>query len=213
MKLYLSSYGLGNQPDVFRELIGVNKRVAVVLNALDLALPADRSERLAREFNNIRGLGLEPQELDLRAYFDKPRALAKRLQHFGAVWVRGGNVFVLRRAMAQSGFDKMAEPLLRSEQLVYGGFSAGSCIVVESLHGIELVDDPHEVPPGYGKRVIWSGLGWVDFSIAPHYRSNHRESAAIEEVVAYWKQSGNRFKALRDGQAIVIEGEIQRLLK
>jgi dipeptidase E len=48
-------------------------------------------------------------------------------------------------------------------------------------------------------------LGLVDFSIAPHYRSDHAESAAIENVVAYFVENGMPYRAVRDGEAIVID--------
>jgi len=55
--------------------------------------------------------------------------------------------------------------------------------------------------------VIFDGLGLVDYSIAPHYRSDHLESATIEKVVGFFETNSMPYKALRDGQAIVFDGE------
>jgi dipeptidase E len=70
------------------------------------------------------------------------------------------------------------------------------------LHGIELVDNPSHVPDGYEADMLWEGLGVVPSIVAPHYRSNHPESAAIEQVVQYFIDHHLLFKALRDGEAL-----------
>jgi len=50
-----------------------------------------------------------------------------------------------------SGFDSAIKDLVTNETLVYGGFSAGSCVAAQTLKGIELVDDPEQMPEGYDK--------------------------------------------------------------
>ena len=104
MKLYLSSYHLGNNPEKLTELIGNNKKIAVIANSRDYE---DREEKTKLEFHNLIQLGLLPEELDLRDYFGKQKDLSKKINNYGAVWVLGGNTFILRRAMAQSGFDEI----------------------------------------------------------------------------------------------------------
>jgi dipeptidase E len=47
-------------------------------------------------------------------------------------------------------------------------------------------------------------LGFVDYSIAPHYRSNHPESAMVEEEVKYLIENKMPYKTLRDGEVIII---------
>src|SRR5579859_878411 len=103
MKLYLSSYGLGNRPKEFANLVGPNKRTAVIANAWDLSTPEERSNGLPSKVEMLRKIGLEPEELDLRNYFDRQAEIAEQLQKFGALWVLGGNSFVLIRAMHMSG--------------------------------------------------------------------------------------------------------------
>jgi dipeptidase E len=102
--------------------------------------------------------------------------------------------------MRQSGFD-----LIQDGALVYGGFSAGAVVATPTLKGIELVDDPHEIPDGYEPEVIWEGLGLYDAAIAPHYKSDHPESAAIDRVVAYFERNNLPYKPLHDGEAIVVK--------
>jgi dipeptidase E len=207
VKLYLSSYGLGNKPETLQHLVGSNKHVAVICNAQDLADDEKRAERVERAFDEMTSLGFTAEELDLRDYFQDNEKLKKDITKFGLVWIRGGNVFVLRRAAKQSGFDRIIEPLVVNEEIVYAGFSAGSCLATPSLHGIELVDDKDAVPEGYDKAVVWSGLNFVGRSIAPHYRSDHYESEAIEKTVEYFEEHNINFWALRDGEAIVVQGD------
>lgn len=212
MKLYLSSYGLGNYPPALLELIGTNKRVAIIMNAQDLVLPERRAMRLQQETDNLAALGLQPEELDLRNYFGKPEAFKAVVRQYGALWIRGGNVFVLLRAMERCGFADAVMPLVKSGTLVYAGFSAGSCAATPDMRGLELVDDAHSVPEGYDPEILWEGLGLVNYRIAPHYRSDHPESPAIEDVVSYFEEHRLPYKKLRDGQAIVIDGTDEHIV-
>lgn len=212
MKLYLSSYKLGNKPEEMLPLIGNNKRTAVIANAQDSKPVESRTERLQQEIGSLTELGLQPEELDLRDYFGKTTELADKLNDYGYIWVRGGNVFLLRKAYKQSGFDNLIVELFKKDKIAYGGFSAGVCVLAPSLRGIELVDPKDEIAEGYNKEVIWSGLGVLDYAVAPHYRSDHPESEDIEKCVEYFRSNNIPYKTLRDGEAIVINGDQETLL-
>ncbi len=148
-------------------------------------------------------LGIAGERLDLRDYFGDPTGLRARLHGLDLVWVTGGNAFVLRRAMRQSGFDDIIVELVEADRLVYGGFSAGAVVAAPSLEGIQLMDDPSEVPAGYQREIVWDGLGLIDHAIVPHYRSPHPESAAADRAVRHLCGKGLRYRALRDGEVIV----------
>jgi dipeptidase E len=212
MKLYLSSYQVGNQPDRLASLIGHNKKAAIIMNATDIYGDEKRPQYFKRYAEELSELGLSSTELDLRKFFGKTELLRKELRHFGLIWVVGGNTFTLRRAMHLSGMDQVLPELLRESNLVYGGFSAGGCVLSPTLRGTHLADEPEQVPPGYSPEIIWEGLGLIDFCIAPHYRSNHPESAAIENVIEYYEQNKLPYYALRDGEAIVVNnGTMERI--
>jgi len=210
MRLYLSSYGLGNKPEEMLSLIGDNKRTAIIMNAQDNATFEARAERLRIEIENLTGLGLQPEELDLRDYFGKAKELKAAMAGFGYFWVRGGNVFLLRRAFKQSGFDNVLVKLLQNDRVAYGGFSAGICILAPSLKGLEIVDPKDDVSKGYDKTVVWDGLDILEYAIAPHYKSDHPESADVDKCVDYFKENGMPYKTLRDGEAIVVNGEEEK---
>jgi len=207
MRLYLSSFRLGNKPEELLILLAGRKRTAIILNAMDMVGSEDRAASLKREVVDLKNIGLEPTELDLRNYFAKPDELKQTLSRFDLVWVRGGNAFILRRAFRQSGADKAIKELLESDAIVYGGYSAGIDMLTPSLHGAELVDDPNIVPDGYDSSIIWDCLGVLSYAIAPHYKSDHPESAAIDKSVEYLIVNHISFIALRDGEAIIRNGD------
>lgn len=68
------------------------------------------------------------------------------------------------------------------------------------------------VPEGYQKDVNWDGLGWVDFAIVPHWKSEHPESAVAEVAVKYLLENGLLHKTLSDGQAFLKVGSELTLL-
>ncbi|MDN3351177.1 Type 1 glutamine amidotransferase-like domain-containing protein [Actinomadura sp. DC4] len=204
MRLYLSSYRLGDEPERLTALLRTPRPAAVVANAVDM-LPADlRAEGVAGEVTALAGLGLTAEEVDLRAYFGQAERLAADLERYELVWFRGGNTFVLRAALALSGGDRVLADLVRADTVVWGGYSAGCCVLAPSLRGIEQVDDPGAVLGCYGTEPVWDGLGLVEYAIVPHYRSGHPESAAVELLAARYRTEETAHRTLRDGEAIVV---------
>ena len=206
MHLYLSSYHLCGEPSRLVALPAKNRRVAVIRNALDVYTDAVQLKKgLEREIADFEGIGLLPEALDLRAFFGRENELDECINQFGYLWVTGGNSFVLRRAFKLSGLDTILKRKLEEDDFVYAGYSAGVCVITPTLEGIHLADDPGAMPAGYPSEVIWSGLGFVPFCIAPHYRSDHFESALIEKTVEYFIEHKIPFVALRDGEALLID--------
>lgn len=127
------------------------------------------------------------------------------MKEFGVFWVRSGNTFVLRQAMKLSGFDVVLKGMLKKGDVLYGGYSAGICVLSPTLKGIEITDDSKARPYGKKSKVIWEGLGIVDYAIVPHYKSDHPESKLSGKTVEYFIKNKVPFKALRDGDVIIIE--------
>lgn len=206
MRLYLSSHRLGDRPGALLALLGGGRRAAIIGNALD-AVPLAVRERYRRDIHDpaveLGSLGLACEPLDLRDYFDDQTGLAARLRRYDLCWVMGGNSFILRRAMRQSGFDDLITELLEADRLVYGGCSAGAVVATPTLRGIEQMDDPHDVPEGYDPAVVWDGLGLIDHALVPHYRSASPESAAADRVARVLSARGQRYRALRDGEVVI----------
>lgn len=164
MRLYLSSYRLGRHVEWLKALLPKRPRALILANALDGFSMSLRRKLTAEEYDpysELEVLSFTVSDFDLRQFFGAPEDLTKTLRTGDLVWILGGNSFVLRRAMALSGFDAELVRLLRSDDLIYGGFSAGAVVAARTLHGIHLMDNPHDVPDGYLSAVIWNGLGWI----------------------------------------------------
>jgi dipeptidase E len=130
MKFYLSSFRMGNDVKKLKSILPRNKKTALIMNAIDFSKDLERRRR--SELENIKELtevGLDVEILDLRDYFHRRGKLRKKMKAFGVYWVRGGNTFVLRQAMMLSGFDVILKGMLNRRDVLYGGYSAGICVL------------------------------------------------------------------------------------
>jgi dipeptidase E len=204
MKLYLSSYQMGDRIDELLGYLGPNARLAIVHNALD-GIPAEvrRQYRGFSATSFFRERGLDAFDLDLRDYFGEPHRVSEAVSNARLVWAVGGNTFLLRRAMRQSGLDQVIVRRVAEGSLIYGGWSAGTCVAGTSLRGIDLMDDSRLAPAGYDSAIIWEGMSLVDFIIVPHFASNHPEAEVAASAAAWLEKTGLPFQAIRDGEVIV----------
>jgi len=206
MRLYLSSERLGDRAGSLIGLTGSGRRAVIIRNGYDhvtAELRALFQARATDPADELAALGYLTTDLDLRDYFGRPDALRRTLEGVDLVWVPGGNAFVLRRAMRQSGFDDLVTELLDADAFVYGGADAGAMVAAPTLEGLDMLADPAVTPMGYQQHIPWDGLGLIDHSIVPHYRSPTPDAAGAERAVRYLSRKGLRYRALRDGEAIV----------
>lgn len=211
MKLFLSSQGFGNHLHRLQQMVGSDKRVLFVDNAKDGLPVAERTAHVNEKRLEFEAAGFIFHELDLRNYFRSPDTLKPIVEAAPFVWVSGGNTFVLRRAMAYSGFDTLVRNRLVEGGMTYGGSSAGSIVMTPTLRGAETGDDPNEVPTGYEPEIIWDGLGLSVMHLVPHYESEWfaAESSAME---LYFKKRNMPYETLRDGEVYVIDGKYEEKL-
>lgn len=153
MRLYLSSFRIGDHPECLAALVGDDsRRTVVIANALDDA----------------------PDEV--------------------------------RRAGVERGASR-ARCLLAQDALVYGGYSAGPCVLSPSLRGLEAVDDAEAVVRIYRSEPVWEGLALLDKTFVPHYRpAGHPETTALGLVAEKYRAEEIAHLALQDGQALLING-------
>ncbi|MEU4824007.1 Type 1 glutamine amidotransferase-like domain-containing protein [Actinomadura sp. NPDC023710] len=208
--MYLSSWRTGKHPERMLRLLESpgGARAAVIANAVDALPLAERRAAAEREIHALTDLGLRPEEVDLRAFFDQDQnRVAAELRAFPLLWVRGGNVFVLRQALARSGADRAITELLQQDAVVYAGYSAGACVLAPDLHGLERCDDPQAVHTAYGAPARFDGLAVIDYAVVPHIDSpGHPESEILGTVADHYRSQGIAHRTLRDGQTIVIDG-------
>ncbi len=210
MRLYLSSFRFGSAVERLVDLARPGARCAVVSNALDL-IPGESRRSYARNVHDpladLAGFGFSPFDLDLRRWFGDAAGLERKLADVDLVWAVGGNAFLLRRAMAQSGLDAILQRRLAEDSLAYGGWSAGACVAGSSLRGIDLMDEPDAIAEGYDAPRIYDGLGLVDFVIVPHFASDHPEADAASVSAAWLAEQGLSHRTLRDGEALIRAGD------
>jgi dipeptidase E len=211
MRLYLSSFDLGDRPDQLVALTGPASRAAIIVNALDNRSDA-RARFLKEQTGKLNRLSFSVLELDLRSYFGQADKLKSLLRDIDVVWVNGGNAFILRRAMKQSGFDTIIKNAVARDGIVYAGFSAAAVIASDSLRGLELVDDPYDVPAGYDGEIVWDGLGFVPYALVVHFKSNHPESQAVDREIAFYESNGVPYRTLKDGQVLIIRDHQERIV-
>jgi dipeptidase E len=206
MKLYLSSYKLGDQTETLKGWMSSGeKKVGYTPNAFDFTgmPPENRVKHMDFDMNGLKDLGFDVEVLDLRDYFGKKEELKKKLNALNMVWVSGGNTFVLRQAMHLSGFDELMNELRQREDFIYGAYSAGCCVLSHTLKGLQIVDDPADHPYPGQQETIWEGLGFLDYAFLPHFDSEHPESEDIDREVAYCMENKIPFKTVRDGEVVV----------
>ena len=205
MRMYLSSFRMGDHPERLVALLDPPGPAAMIANAIDQAEAGERLEGVQRELDALGELGIEAEDLDLRDYFGAAERLAADLARYRLVWVRGGNTFVLRHALATAGADEVLVGLLAQDALVYAGYSAGCCVLAPSLRGLELVDEPEAVTETYGVPPIWDGLGLIEYALVPHVDSpDHPETEACGRLAEHYRATGVEHRTLRDGEAIVV---------
>lgn len=204
MRLYLSSKRLGNNPEQLQTLVPANKRhVGIILNAGDDTPQEKQKDRLIRVAARFSEIGFTSEEIDLRNYFGETKVSETDLQRFGLIWVQGGNIFILRRAYKQSGFDKIITKMISDNTIAYGGESAGAVILGQNFLGLDIVDDQKLTPEGYEFEYPATGLGIIDYTIVPHFESENPETPLVEKLHTYLKEKKLPHKTLHDGEVII----------
>jgi len=215
MRLFLSSQDLGNFGNVAVEMAGENKKLAYIKNSQDNLPEEERNFTTPERKQRFEKLGFIFEELDLREYFGKSSELREALSGYGAVMCAGGNTFILRRAMKESGFDNIIKEMLKDDKILYGGWSAGACVTAHSLKEFARGDLPGSevVPDNYpSKETIWEGLGLVDFSIVPHCDMDWFKEDA-RKIISNLKRTSQEYYALNDGQVVIVKNKKIEVLK
>jgi len=148
---------------------------------------------------NLEGHGCLVDDLDIEGLDEE--TLRNILKEYQAIFVNGGNVFYLLRAMRACNFEKVLKELL-SEGLIYMGASAGAyvaCPTIEvaawdtSRNTFDLTD--------------FSGFNFVPYLIKAHYRPD-----MIDLIKEKSKTLTYPIRILSDDQAILVKDGISHFL-
>ena len=205
MKLYLSSFKLGNNSNYLKNWIKENNnKILLIPNARD-SRPKTQKEKAFIDFDikSLEELGFNVTILDLKNFFDKENDLEKFIKknEFYAFYAVGGNVFSLRMAMQLSGFDELIEKIKYDNKYLYAGYSAGVCVLSPTLDGYEKAEKGSN--PYNDDSILFNGLNILDYCIVPHYQSQHRSSELMNDVIINFKKNGIKYRTLRDGEVII----------
>lgn len=205
MKLYLSSYRIP-VPDALFSLLpkpALECTVAIIPNAKDYKLPAERAQSLDELIVDLGGLGFKSDVVDLREY-EEAETLRETLEAYPVMFAAGGNAFMLRSEMKRTGFDNML-PQLLEVGAVYIGESAGAIVAGSTLRGAEIGDDP-----GLAEELVTDGVNLIDRVLIPH-----ADSVEYTEYINHMKQAyagDTRAVYLDDNQAFVVHGDHQQIV-
>lgn len=210
MKLYLSSYKIGDKVDELKKWINEHgNKICLIPNSRDIYPESERKDKgIQADVEELTNIGFEVTVISLKDYFDHKEELIKILEKFRAFYVIGGNVFALRQAMYLSGFDEYLKTIENDPNYLYAGYSAGICVLAKDMHGLDICDDPNINP--YGIDTMWNGLGYFDYIFLPHYKSNHKETELIDTSVDYCNKHNIKFKTLSDGDVIIQQIEKEK---
>ena len=190
-----------------KKILPNGSKIGHINNSRDFtnADPEIRANHQNKEIAQLNDFGFAAEPLDLQQYFGKEDQLRIKIAELNGLWVSGGNTFVLRQAMKLSGFDNIFEELRNRRHFLYAAYSAGVCVLCDSLKYIQNVDDPDDFPYEATRETTWNGLGVFNYGILPHYDSDHFESEAIGKELQLCIDNKWLFKALRDGEVIIID--------
>ncbi len=202
MLLYLSSQKFGNKINLLKNWIKEHdNKILLVFNAMD-AKDAEKVENNIKEDRKLlEEIGFEVTILDLKEYFENNEKLKEKFMKYNTCCIMGGNVFVLRQAMKYSGLDKLLQEKIASEDFLYIGYSAGSCVTGKDLKIFEQVDESKKY---YDRDSIFiEGLSFIDYIFIPHYKSDYHKVHLIEEIVEKCQRENKKYKSVRDGEVII----------
>lgn len=202
MILYISSKYFGNNTNFLKNWIKENNnKILLIPNALDAKDVVKIKNNIENDTRLLNEIGFEVKVVNLKDYFHNQEKLMQDFSSYKACCVIGGNVFVLRQAMHLSGFDKYLETISNVSNSLYIGYSAGGCVLCDELDIFNKVDEPISF---YEKdNIIYKGLGFIDYTFIPHYKSDYHKVHLIDDLVEKCINENIKFKALKDGDILI----------
>lgn len=208
MKFYLSSYLFGDRIEELKTMLPENARIGIISNAKDGApTPGIPLQNVLTEFHT--SISNRTEVIDLKEYFGKQELLGECIKNLDLLRVTGGNTYVLLDAMRLSWLDNILQELFKNNHpLVYGGDSAGVCVLAPTMQWMEIIDEP-ELNPYGTTRTLWeNGLQLLDYMVIPHYKSTYNGGnmgRKTELMEKYLQENHIAYKPLQDGEVIIID--------
>lgn len=203
MKLLLTSAGLANESikKAFFDLVGKPAKeikVTFIPTAGDIE-PGDKWW-IIKDLKTLQEMDFAQLDIvDIAAVSEK--VWKPRLEEADVLFFGGGNTFFLMYWIRKSGLAEELPELLKTR--VWAGISAGSMAPGIGILNDEDRDTAKDI---LGEDVGTDGLGYVDFSLKPHYLSPLFEGRDEASVAKEAEQFEEPMYAIDDNSAIVIDG-------
>lgn len=206
MRLLLLSYGAGAVPAFLASCTDAADSIRIgYIN--DAARPYDGADFVIAERERLEALGHSLVDITV-SDFERASDFAAVLDGLDAVYVAGGNTFVLLAALRRHGADQILVDRVRSG-LPYIGASAGTIITGPSIEPVSLMDDPADAPD----LADYTGLGLIEDVVIPHADGALPPyPPELIERIKQTYQTEHQLRFLNDDQAILVEGTAQKLL-
>lgn len=207
MKLFLASLAINDKQAIeLAKLIGKDQKdikLALIENAADGE--EGPKEWVAQNRKMIQSHAFEVEIIDLNQYRGDADGLKAKLASKDVIWCGGGNTYYLRWLLKDTGADKIISELIQQGK-VYGGGSAGAIVAGPTLKHFEAADDKNAAP-----ELIMEGLHFTDSVIVPHM-DNAKFAAIIQGINDKLKADGYKTVPLGDAQALIVDGDKQRVV-
>ncbi len=203
MKLLLTSAGISNKSieQAFYALLDKpvsETKVAYIPTAANVEM--DDKSWLINDYANLNGRGFA--QIDIVDISAIPQKLWQpRLEKAHVLFFGGGNTFHLKYWIEKSGLQKHLPELLKTR--VWAGISAGSMVAGRSLAS----KNDQIFAEDMGEVANTRGLGYVDFSLKPHYHSAYFPGVNDENLAKAATDLDTKLYALDDQSAIVVNGD------
>lgn len=199
-KLLLTSDGFENIEisKVFLKLVG--KSVGDIKILFIPTASRTREELIYVEKSRKELLSIGVNEENIIVY-NLDREINDGLGEFDVVYVCGGNTFYLLYKVKEVGFGEKIKQMV-ADGVVYVGVSAGSILVGPDIEICSRHEDRNDV-----RLEDLAGLGLTDKILSPHYVDE--EEGIVEK---FKKETGNKVTRLRDGEALLINGDVEEVI-
>jgi dipeptidase E len=194
-RLLLASYGVGALLEL-AEGKAEGLRFAFVPTAA--GPDAEAKEWVRSDRRQLEILGCEVSTLELARVGEDE--VADALRGVDAVFLAGGNSYLLLWHARRSGFADILSPLVEAGELLYVGTSAGAMVAGPDLAPAANLDNRREVPELESS----VALGFVPFTVLPHDQAP--EARELHDEITDTNPASS-FVRLADGRAVLVRGD------
>jgi dipeptidase E len=137
----------------------------------------------------------------------KEGEIRKDLKDVDVIYVSGGNVFYLLEKVKASHFDKIVKDFIAKGK-IYIGTSAGSIVAGPDIFPAYYLDRAKDAK----NLKDYKGMGLVDFTVLPHWGSEHFRERYLEQRLEHVYKEGYKLILLNDNQYVAVDGDKYRII-